>query len=93
MSADLFSVRPGRSMRLSICSTVTLALRRKLYRRTVEVASSMPIPNTETSPIVGGNGELRPWCDGIPPKANAAVVEVMRTIVSQALLPGEDRKF
>lgn len=43
--------------------------------------------------IDGGNGELRPWCDGIPPKANAAVVEVMRTIVSQALLPGEDRKF
>lgn len=43
--------------------------------------------------IDGGNGQLRPWCDGIPPAANAAVVEVMRTIVSQSLLPGEDRKF
>jgi hypothetical protein len=43
--------------------------------------------------IDGGNGQLRPWCDGVPPAANAAVVEVMRTIVSQTLLPGEDRKF
>jgi hypothetical protein len=43
--------------------------------------------------IDGGSGERRPWCDGIPPRANAAVVEIMRTIVSQTLLPGEDRKF
>ena len=43
--------------------------------------------------VDGGNGELRPWCDGIPPAANAAVVEVLRTIVSQSLLPEELRKF
>jgi hypothetical protein len=43
--------------------------------------------------IDGGNGQLRPWCDGIPPAANAAVVEVLRTIVSQSLLPEETRKF
>ncbi len=43
--------------------------------------------------IDGGSGELRPWCDGIPPEANAAVVEVMRTIVSQALAPAGVRKF
>lgn len=43
--------------------------------------------------IDGGSGELRPWCDGVPPAANAAVVEVMRTIVSQALLDGEARRF
>ncbi len=43
--------------------------------------------------IDGGSGELRPWCDGIPLAANAAVVEVMRTIVTQALLPTQPRKF
>jgi hypothetical protein len=43
--------------------------------------------------IDGGSGRLRPWCDGVPPAANAAVVEILRTIVSQTLLPGEDRKF
>ncbi len=43
--------------------------------------------------IDGGSGELRPWCDGIPPEANAAVVDVMRTIVSQALAPAGVRKF
>jgi hypothetical protein len=43
--------------------------------------------------IDGGSGLLRPWCDGIPPRANAAVVEVMRTIVAQALAPEETRKF
>jgi hypothetical protein len=43
--------------------------------------------------IDGGNGQLRPWCDGIPPAANAAVVEVLRTIVTQSLAPGEDRRF
>lgn len=43
--------------------------------------------------IDGGSGELRAWCDGIPPQANAAVVEVMRTIVSQALAPEATRKF
>lgn len=43
--------------------------------------------------IDGGNGQLRPWCDGIPPAANAAVVEVLRTIISQSLLPEERRKF
>jgi hypothetical protein len=43
--------------------------------------------------IDGGSGELRAWCDGIPPRANAAVVEVMRTIVSQALAPEATRKF
>lgn len=43
--------------------------------------------------IDGGSGQLRPWCDGIPPAANAAVVEVLRTIVSQALTPKETRKF
>lgn len=43
--------------------------------------------------IDGGNGQLRPWCDGIPPAANAAVVEILRTIVSQSLLPEEKRKF
>jgi hypothetical protein len=43
--------------------------------------------------IDGGSGQLRPWCDGIPPAANAAVVEVMRTIVAQSLAPEETRKF
>lgn len=43
--------------------------------------------------IDGGGGQLRPWCDGVPPAANAAVVEVLRTIVSQALTPAEQRKF
>lgn len=43
--------------------------------------------------IDGGSGLLRPWCDGVPPAANAAVVEVMRTIVSQALLPSDPRRF
>ncbi|MDB5947997.1 MAG: hypothetical protein JWQ33_3023 [Ramlibacter sp.] len=43
--------------------------------------------------IDGGSGLLRPWCDGIPPRANAAVVEVMRTIVAQSLAPEEVRKF
>lgn len=43
--------------------------------------------------IDGGTGKLRPWCDGVPTAANAAVVEVMRTIVSQALLPPDTRKF
>jgi hypothetical protein len=43
--------------------------------------------------IVGGSGKLRAWCDGIPPQANAAVVEVMRTIVAQALAPEDVRQF
>jgi len=43
--------------------------------------------------IDGGNGQLRPWCDGIPPAANAAVVEIMRTIVAQSLGPGDRRAF
>jgi hypothetical protein len=43
--------------------------------------------------IDGGSGQLRAWCDGIPPAANAAVVEVLRTIVSQALAPKETRPF
>lgn len=43
--------------------------------------------------IDGGGGELRAWCDGVPPAANAAVVEVLRTIVTQALLPVQPRRF
>lgn len=43
--------------------------------------------------IDGGGGQLRAWCDGVHPAANAAVVEVLRTIVSQALAPAEKRKF
>ena len=43
--------------------------------------------------IDGGSGELRAWCDGVPPAANAAVVEVLRTIVTQALLPVQPRRF
>jgi hypothetical protein len=43
--------------------------------------------------IDGGTGELRAWCDGIPVEANAAVVEVLRTIVSQTLAPPGVRKF
>lgn len=43
--------------------------------------------------IDGGTGQLRAWCDGIPPRANAAVVEVLRTIVMQALTPKGQRKF
>jgi hypothetical protein len=43
--------------------------------------------------VDGGNGSLRAWCDGVPPAANAAVVEVMRTIVAQSLAPQETRKF
>eukprot|EP01041_Mallomonas_annulata_P021856 gene21856-42021_t len=34
--------------------------------------------------IDGGNGQLRPWCDGIPPAANAAVVEVLRVDAGSA---------
>jgi D-glutamate cyclase len=43
--------------------------------------------------IDGGTGQLRAWCDGVPPRANAAVVEVLRTIVMQALTPKGQRKF
>jgi hypothetical protein len=43
--------------------------------------------------IDGGTGELRAWCDGIPAEANAAVVQVLRTIVSQTLAPPGIRKF
>jgi len=43
--------------------------------------------------IDGGSGLLRPWCDGVPPSANAAVVEVMRTIVAQSLAPVGNRTF
>ncbi|ARP80726.1 hypothetical protein CAL12_07675 [Bordetella genomosp. 8] len=43
--------------------------------------------------IDGGSGQLRPWCDGVPPRANAAVVEIMRTIVAQSLAPAGRRAF
>jgi hypothetical protein len=43
--------------------------------------------------IDGGSGELRAWCDGVPPAANAAVVEVLRTIVTQALMAVQPRRF
>jgi len=43
--------------------------------------------------IDGGSGLPRPWCDGVPPQANAAVVEIMRTIVAQSLAPAGSRAF
>ncbi|MDB5954037.1 glutamate cyclase domain-containing protein [Ramlibacter sp.] len=43
--------------------------------------------------VDGGTGTLRAWCDGIPPAANAAVVELMRTIVAQSLAPAATRPF
>ncbi len=43
--------------------------------------------------IDGGSGKLRPWCDGVPPEANVAIVQAMRTIVAQSLAPASTRKF
>jgi hypothetical protein len=35
----------------------------------------------------------RPWCDGIPPDANAAVVALMKNIVERTLEPEHVRKW
>jgi D-glutamate cyclase len=43
--------------------------------------------------VDGVNGELRPWCDGIPPEANAAVVQVMLNIVERTLETAAPRHF
>lgn len=43
--------------------------------------------------VDGGNGSRRAWCDGIPPEATAAVVTIMRSIVSQTLAPEHVRNF
>jgi len=43
--------------------------------------------------IDGGSGRLRPWCDGVPLEANAAVVEIMHTIVAQSLASATPRAF
>jgi hypothetical protein len=43
--------------------------------------------------VDGINGELRPWCDGIPPEANAAVVQVMLNIVERTLETAAPRHF
>lgn len=43
--------------------------------------------------VDGVNGELRPWCDGIPPEANAAVVQVMLNIVERTLETAAPRNF
>jgi hypothetical protein len=43
--------------------------------------------------VDGANGALRPWCDGIPPAANAAVVEIMRNIVERSLEAEYVRQF
>jgi hypothetical protein len=43
--------------------------------------------------VDGVNGALRPWCDGIPPEANAAVVEIMRNIVERTLEAAAPREF
>ncbi|OJY38660.1 MAG: hypothetical protein BGP06_09325 [Rhizobiales bacterium 65-9] len=43
--------------------------------------------------VDGANGAGRAWCDGIPPAANAAVVEIMRNIVERSLEAEYVRKF
>jgi hypothetical protein len=43
--------------------------------------------------VDGVNGELRPWCDGIPPEVNAAVVQVMLNIVERTLETAAPRHF
>ncbi len=43
--------------------------------------------------VDGANGAARPWCDGIPPNANSAVVEIMRNIVQRTLEPEHLRKW
>lgn len=43
--------------------------------------------------VDGANGQLRPWCDGIPPETNAAVVEIMHDIVERTLEEPHIRKF
>jgi len=43
--------------------------------------------------VDGVNGELRPWCDGIPPETNAAIVQVMLNIVERTLEATAPRHF
>ena len=43
--------------------------------------------------VDGANGARHAWCDGIPPEATAAVVTIMRAIVTQTLAPEHVRGF
>lgn len=43
--------------------------------------------------VDGVNGDLRPWCDGIPPQTNAAIVQIMLTIVERTLEAPAVRHF
>jgi hypothetical protein len=43
--------------------------------------------------VDGVNGALRPWCDGIPPETNAAVVQILLNIVERTLEAIAPRPF
>jgi hypothetical protein len=94
VETDVLLVANSSNMGANAVTAALALLRRDLSLcHTAEAEFALAHVGVGLGLIDGGSGLLRPWCDGIPPRANAAVVEVLHTIVSQALAPQDTRKF